>query len=60
MGSRQICRGTFFGFHKKNENGKEKVVFQGEGIEKVVVHESINRIQRSKPKVILVVEVGGN
>jgi hypothetical protein len=23
---------TFFGFHKKNEIGKEKVVFQGEGI----------------------------
>ena len=31
--SRQIiCRDTFFGFHKKNEKGKEKVVFQGEGI----------------------------
>ena len=68
MDSRQICRDTFFGFHKKNEKGKDKVVFQGEGIEKVVVQlpytlgyvESINRIQRSKPKVILVVEVGGN
>jgi hypothetical protein len=66
--SRQICWVTFFGFHKKNKKGKEKVVFQGEGIEKVVVQlpytwgyvESINRIHRSKIKVILVVEVEGN
>ena len=28
--SRQICWDTFFGFHKKNAKGKEKVVFQGE------------------------------
>jgi hypothetical protein len=53
-----ICD-TFFGFHKKNEKGKEKVVFQAEGIEKVVVQlpymwgyvESINIIRRSKLKV---------
>ncbi len=68
MYSRQICRDTFFGFHKKNEKGKEKVVFQGEGIQKVVVQlpytwgyvDSINRIRRSKLKVKIVVEVGGN
>ena len=68
MDSRQICRDTFFGFHKKNEKGKEKVVFQGEGKQKVVVQlsypqgyvESINRILRGKLKVVLVVDVGGN
>ena len=68
MDSRQICRDRCFGFHKKNEKGKEKIVFQGEGIEKVVVQlhytwgyvKSINRIGRCKLKVILVVEVGGN
>ena len=31
---RVSCRTTFIGFHKKNEKGKEKVVFQGEGIQK--------------------------
>ena len=68
MDSRQICQDTFFGFHKKNEKGKERAVFQGEGIDKMVVQlpytwgyvESINRIRRSKLKMILVVEVGGN
>ena len=65
MDSRQICRDTFFGFHKIKQKGEEKVVFQREGIEKVVVQlpytwgyvESINRIGRSKQKVIKVVEV---
>ena len=61
--------GTHFSdFTKKNETGKEKVVFQGEGIQKVVVQlsykwgydVSIHRIRRSKLKVVLVVEVGGN
>jgi len=28
---------TFIGFHTKNEKGKEKVVFQGDGIQKVIV-----------------------
>ncbi len=37
MDSRQIFRKPFFGFHKKNEKGKQKVVFQGESIKKVVV-----------------------
>ena len=68
MDSRQICWDTFFGFHRKNKKGKEKVVFQGEGIQKVVVQlpytwghvDSINRIRRSKLKVVLVVEVGRN
>ena len=68
MDGRQICRDTFFRFHKKKQKGKEKVVFQGEGIEKVVVQlpymwryvESINRIRRSKLKVVKVVEVGKN
>ena len=57
--SRQICRDTISDFTKKNENGKEKVVFQGEGIQKVVVQlsykwgydDSIHRIRRSKLKV---------
>jgi hypothetical protein len=48
--------------------GKEKVVFQGESIEKVDVQipymwgyvESINRIRRSKLKVVKVVDVGKN
>ncbi len=65
MDSRQFFRESFFGFHKKNDKGKEKVVFQGEGIEKVIVQipytwgyvESINRIWRSKLKVAKVVEV---
>jgi hypothetical protein len=43
----------FFGFHKKNKKGKQKVVFQGESIKKVVLLipykwgyvESKNRIQ---------------
>jgi hypothetical protein len=60
--------GHIFGFHKKNEKGKEKVVFQGEGKQKVVVQlpypqgyvESINRIRRGKLKVVIVVDVGGN
>ena len=47
-------------FTKKNEKGKEKVVFQGEGIQKVVVQlpytwgyvDSIHRIRRSKLKVV--------
>ena len=61
--------GTHFSdFTKKNEKGKEKVIFQGEGIQKVVVQlpytwgylDSINRIRRSKLKVKIVVEVGGN
>jgi len=60
--------GTHFSEFSKKTKGKEKVVFQGEGIEKVVVQlpytwgyvESINRIRRSTLKVILVVEVGGN
>jgi len=60
--------GHIFLISQKNEKGKEKVVSQGEGIEKVVVQlpyswghvKSINRIRRSKLKVILVVEVGGN
>jgi hypothetical protein len=64
--SRQIFRKTFFGFHKKNEKGKQKVVFQGESIKKVVVLipykwgyvESKNRIRRSKLKVVKVVDVG--
>ncbi len=58
----------FSDFTKKNEKGKEKVVFQGEGIEKVVVQlpytwgyvESINRIRRSKLKVAKVLEVSKN
>jgi hypothetical protein len=66
--SRQICRDTISDFTKKNEKGKEKVVFHGEGIQKVVVQlsykwgydDSIHRIRRSKLKVVLVVEVGGN
>ena len=65
---RVSCRTTFIGFHKKNEKGKEKVVFQGEGIQKVVVQlpytwgyvDSINRIQRSKLKVVQIVGAGGN
>ena len=61
--------GTHFSdFTKKKQKGKEKAVFQGEGIQKVVVQlpytwmyvDSICRIQRSKLKVVLVVEVGGN
>ena len=68
MDSRQICRDTFFGFRKKTRKVKKKVVFQGEGIQKVVVQlsykwgydDSIHRIQRSKLKVVKVVEVGGN
>ena len=68
MDSRQIFRETFFGLHKKNKKGKEKVVFQGESIEKVDVQipcmwgyvESINRIRRSKLKVVKVVDVGKN
>ena len=63
--SRQICRDTFFGFHQKYENGKEKVVFLGEGIEKVVEElpymwgyvDSINRIRGGILKVAKVVEV---
>ena len=60
---------TFFRFHKKNEKGKDKVVFQGEdNIQKVVVQlpytwgnvDSINRIRRSKLKGNIVVEVRGN
>ncbi len=51
-----------------NEKGKEKVVFQGEGKQKVVVQlpypqgyvESINKIRREKLKVVIVVDVGGN
>jgi hypothetical protein len=47
-------------FTKKNKKGKEKVVFQGEGIQKVVVQlpytwgyvDSIHRIRRSKLKVV--------
>ncbi len=35
--TRQICRTTCIRFHKENEKGKEKEVFQGEGIQKVVV-----------------------
>ena len=66
MDSRQIFRKTFFGFHKKNEKGKQKVVFQGESIKKVVVLipykwgyvESKNRIRRCKLKVVKVVDVG--
>ncbi len=66
--SQQIWWTTFIGFHKKNEKGKEKVVFQGEGIQKVVLQlpytwgyvDSINRIRRSKLKVVLVVGAGGN
>ena len=58
--SRQIRRTTFIGFHKKDEKGKEKVVFQGEGIQKVVVQlpytwgyvDSIHRIRRIKLKVV--------
>jgi hypothetical protein len=58
--SRQICRTTFIGFHKENEKGKEKVVFQGEGIQKVIVQlpytwgyvDSMNRIWRGKIKVV--------
>jgi hypothetical protein len=64
--SRQIFWKTFFGFHKKNEKGKQKVVFQGESIKKVVVPipykwgyvECKNRIRRSKLKVVKVVDVG--
>ena len=60
--------GHIFLISQKNEKGKEKVVFQGEGIQKVVVQlsykwgydDSIHRIRRSKLKVVLVVEVGGN
>jgi len=45
---------------QKNEKCKEKVVFQGEGIQKVIVQlpytwgyvNSINRIRRSKIKVV--------
>ncbi len=66
MDSRQNFRKTCFGFHKKNEKGKQKVVFQGESIKKVVVLipykwgyvESKNRIRRSKLKVVKVVDVG--
>jgi hypothetical protein len=63
------CFGKHFSdFTKKNKKGKEKVVFQGESIEKVVVLipytwgyvESINRIRRSKLKVVKVVDVGKN
>ncbi len=65
MNSRQIFRKTFFGFHKKNQKGKQKVVFQGESIEKVVVlipftwgyEERINRIRGSKLKVVKLVDV---
>ena len=35
--SRQISRTAFIGFHKENEKGKEKVVFQGEGIQEAIV-----------------------
>ena len=60
--------GNIFQISQKNEKGKEKVVFQGESIEKVVVQipykwgyvESKNRIRRSKLKVVKVVEVGKN
>ena len=60
MYSRQICWTTFIRFHKENEKGKEKEVFQGEGIQKVVVQlpykwgyvDSINRIRRGKIKVV--------
>ena len=55
-------------FTKKYEKGKEKVVFQGEGIQKVVVQlpytwgyvDSINRIQRGTGKVVKVVSTWGN
>ncbi len=59
----------FSDFTKKNEKGKEKVVFQGEDNTKggcatslfVGVSMSIiNRIRRSKLKGKIVVEVGGN
>ena len=65
MDSRQIFRKTFFRFHKKNEKGKQKVVFQGESIKQVVLLipfkwgyvESINRIWRGKLKYGKVVDV---
>ncbi len=60
--------GHIFRISQKNEKGKEKVVSQGEDIQKVAVQlpytwgyvDSINRIRRSKLKVVVVVEVGGN
>ncbi len=60
MYSRQIYGTTFIRFHKENEKGKEKEVFQGEGIQKVVVQlpykwgyvDSINRIRTGKIKVV--------
>jgi hypothetical protein len=42
--SRQICRDTISDFTKKNEKGKEKVVFQGEGIQKVVVEKGKEKV----------------
>ena len=58
----------FFGFHQKNEKGKQKVVFQGEGKQKVVKQlsyprgylKSKSRIRWGTPKVVSVVGVGGN
>ena len=66
--SQQIFVGTHFSDFTKKGKGKEKVVFQGEDIQKVVVQlpytwgyvDRINRIRRSKLKVKIVVEVGGN
>jgi hypothetical protein len=60
--------GHIFWISQKNEKGKEKVVFQGEDIQKVVVQlpytwkyvVSIHRIRRSKLKGKIVVKVGGN
>jgi hypothetical protein len=62
-----ICRDTFFGFTKKNKKGKEKSSISRRGSIKggcttflcggmTIIH----RIRRSKLKVVLVVEVGGN
>ena len=65
--SRQICRDRFFGFHKKKQKGKEKVSISRRGYTKLGCATSIRggmsiiyRIRRSKLKVVLVVEVGGN
>ena len=60
--------GHIFRISQKNETGKEKVVFQGEGIEKVVVQlpytwgyvDSINKIRRSTVNVVKVVGTRGN
>ena len=67
MYRQQIFVGThFLVFTKKNEKGKEKVVFQGEDTKGSCATSIrggmsiINRIRRSKLKGKIVVEVGGN